>query len=260
MSELAAQLTELGMTRNEALGWLALLAGPEEGCTGYEVAARSGIPRSAVYTVLRKLEERGATFAVGDRPTRYVPTSPEQLLSTLRESHRQRLQSLEESLAGIEKRDWPEPIWIVRDYAQVLSRIEQMARSAERSLYCSLWPREVKRLRPALEAATEHAEVVLYSPDGVRPLAGVDCWSDAIDDDAKADWSHRALVVVDRRQALIGGTEPLADNQAVVTTNISLVNVAADHIIMDITRLAAKQGRDPKPTVGRMMRPHMRGA
>lgn len=259
MAELTDQLTELGMTRNEALAWLALLSGPEEGCTGYEVAARSGVPRSAVYTVMRRLEESGAAFAVGDGPTRYVPTSPEQLLRGLRESHRQRLQALELSLAGIEKRDWPEPIWMVRDYAAVLERIEGLARSAERTLYCALWSREIKRLRPALEAATEHAEVVLYCPDGVPPLAGVDSWSDALDDEAKANWSHRALVVVDRRQALIGGTEPLADNQAVVTTNISLVNVAADHIIMDITRLAAKLGRDPTPTVSRMMRPHMRG-
>ncbi len=44
MTELIAQLTELGLTRNAALAWLTLLreAG-QEGLTGYEVAANENL-------------------------------------------------------------------------------------------------------------------------------------------------------------------------------------------------------------------------
>ena len=60
--ELVALLTALGLSRNEAFAYVTLLEEPSsEGCTGYEVAARSGVPRSAVYTVLARLEETGAT-------------------------------------------------------------------------------------------------------------------------------------------------------------------------------------------------------
>ena len=42
------------------------------------------------------------------------------------------------------------------------------------------------------------------------------------------------------------------------TTNPSLVDVAANHIILDITLLARAQGRDATGDVAPMMRPHLR--
>ena len=72
-----AQLGGLGLARNEALAYLTLLEDEgESGITGYEVASRSGIPRSAVYAVLRKLEAMGAAFAVGTDPVCFVATDP----------------------------------------------------------------------------------------------------------------------------------------------------------------------------------------
>jgi hypothetical protein len=99
---------------------------------------------------------------------------------------------------------------------------------------------------------------VLHSPDRARPLPGFSCWFDDVTDDAqKAAWSHKALVVVDRREALIGGTEPGAANHAVVTTNPSLVDVATNHVILDVTRLSMVTGRDCTGDVAPMMRPHL---
>ena len=62
---LVTRLEGLGLSRNEALAYLTLLeADEEDGLTGYEVASRSSIPRSAVYTVLRKLQSSGAAFGL----------------------------------------------------------------------------------------------------------------------------------------------------------------------------------------------------
>lgn len=257
---IVAQLEELGMTRNEGLAYLTLLQEGNGGSTGYEVAARSGIPRSAVYGVLRKLEQAGAAFAVGDHPARYLPTAPKTLVEHLGRQASTRLDRLRESLQSLPGRERPEPIWLLARYDEVVQRMDTLVRGARRSVWLSLWSREVELLRPAFEAIGPRAlHRVLHTPDRVaEPPAGFSCWLGDISGDAtKLEWSHKALVIVDREEALIGGTEPGADNKAVVTTNPSLVDVATNHVILDITLLASAQGRDCGRDVSLMMFPHL---
>lgn len=254
------ELTELGMTRNEALAYVALLEEPGQGSTGYEIAARSGIPRSAVYAVLRQLEEKGAAFAQGESPARYVPTAPDRLIEAIRRQTSARLGRLEGALSRLPARSRPEPIWILSRYDQILRRMDQMIRLAEQSIYLSVWNRELELLLPALrEVAGRPLHRVLHSPDRiVAAPPGFSLWiDDAQGDTGKAAWSHKALLVVDRREALIGGAEPHADNQAVLTTNPSLVDTATNHIILDITLLARREGRSCVGDVSPMMRPHL---
>lgn len=256
------QLTALGLTRNEALAYLTLAqdAGPE-GLTGYEVAARSGIPRSAVYTVLRRLEQSGAAFPIGDEPARYLPTRPDQLIDTMRRGTLSRLQALGDALRSMPKRATPEPIWILSRYDEVMARAEEMIRGAARSIWLSAWPRELARLAPVLAQAPQGLHLVLHSPaplDEAPP--GFSLWIDDAPAKAKAGWAHKLLIVVDRREALLGGAEPEADNQAVSTTNPSLVDVATNHLILDITLLAARQERSCAEVVAPMMMPHLRAA
>ncbi|MCK6506622.1 hypothetical protein L6R53_25160 [Myxococcota bacterium] len=258
---LLADLAELGLSRNEALAYLTLLEDDGgEGLTGYEVAARSGIPRSAVYAVLRKLERAGAAFDYGTDPQRFVASPPDRWMGELRRTTLARMDDVQARLARLPRRDRPEPVWILTRYEQVISRISKMIRGAERSIYLSLWDRELNLLRPALEAVADRPlHRVLHSPARItwRP-AQTSLWIDDVTDDvAKALWSHKAMVVIDRTEALIGGTEPAADNHAVWTTNPSLVDVATNHIILDITLMARARGIDPVGDVAPMMRPHL---
>ena len=256
-----AQLGGLGLARNEALAYLTLLEDEgESGITGYEVASRSGIPRSAVYAVLRKLEAMGAAFAVGTDPVCFVATDPGRWVAQVRQSTLARLEEVETVLDTLPKRDRPEPVWVLRRYEEVLARAERMIRGARESVWLSVWPRELEALQPALDALSEgNLHRVLHSPapSGIQPV-GFSCWVDAsVPDIAKADWSHKVLLVVDRREALIGGSEPAADNHAVWTTNPSLVDMATNHIILDITLMAQARGVDCDGVVSPMMRPHL---
>jgi hypothetical protein len=261
-AELVSQLVALGLTRNEALAWITLLEDDgDQGLTGYEVAARSGIPRSAVYNTLRKLEVHGGAFATGTDPVRYLPTDPRTFIEENRRVALARLDALEASLSSLPKRVRPEPVWVLQRYGEVMSRIETMIRGARASVYLSLWPREVEVLWPALAAVSARGlHGVLHSPGHLERMPpGFSCWIDHPGGDAdKATWSHKALVIVDHAQAIIGGTEPAADNQAVWTPNPSLVDLAVDNIVLDITRLAEKSGRDCSEVVAPMMRPHLR--
>ena len=51
--------------------------------TGYELAARGGVPRSAIYGVLKRLEQAGLVNAVRGKPARYIPLAPERLIEHL---------------------------------------------------------------------------------------------------------------------------------------------------------------------------------
>lgn len=262
LGEVVATLQELGLTRSEAQAYLTLLEAEEvAGLTGYEVAARSSVPRSAVYTVLGRLEELGAAFHTGEQPVRYVPTDPARFLDHLRRTGEARLARAGEQLSDLPKRSRPEPVWIVSRYEEVLRTADRLIRGAKRSVALSAWGREVASLSSALGDAADRPELlrVLHSPDlAGRELAGFSCWTeDLAGDPTKADWSHKLIVVVDGGEALIGGAEPDADNQAVRTTNRSLVDVANNHVILDITRISAATGRDCADVVAPLMRPHL---
>jgi len=260
-ADAVAYLVDLGLSRNEAQAYVTLLEHPDaEGATGYEVAARSGVPRSAIYTVLGKLEQSGAVFCVGERPGRYVPTDPTRFVEHLRQVSEGRLARAADALQDVPKRRRPEPIWTVSRYEDVLRRIDEMIRAATTSVYLSVWAREMDQLREAADAvAAGKMHRVLYSPEPFEAPPGFSCWFDETADEQKARWSHKALVVVDRREALIGGTEPDVDNHGVWTSNPSLIDVATNHIILDITRLSRETGRDCTGDVAPMMRPHLDG-
>lgn len=256
---LVGELVAVGLTRNEAVAYVTLLES-EGAATGYEVAQRSGIPRSAVYSVLRRLEEAGGAFLAGAEPARYVACDPVRFVAAMRTVATQRLDRVADALSRLPKHSQPEPVWILDRYEDVMARIESMIRGAEVSIHLSLWPREVERLWPALqEAGRRPLHRVLFSPDHLpRCPDGWSCWCGSTERDApKAGWSHKARVVMDRREAVIGGTEPDALNRVVWTANPSLVDVAADTLVLDLTLLAERTGRSCTADVAPMMRPHL---
>ena len=260
---LVGQLAELGLTRNQALAYLALLTDDgEQGLTGYEVGTRSGVPRSAAYKVLHQLQDHGAVIAVGEDPQRFMAAEPQRWLDRVKRSAIVKADKVAQALDALPARSRPEPLWIVRRYDDVMSRIAEMILGAQESVYLSLWRRELRVLDEALRTVAERPlHRVLHCPErlDVEP-EGFSCWVDDMDgDEAKQGWSHKAIVVVDRREALVGGAEPDADNDAVWTTNASLVDVATNHIILDITLMARATGRECLDVVAPMMKTKLGG-
>ena len=55
----------------------------ETRATGYEVAATSGVPRSAIYNVLKKLEAVGLVNASPGKPTKWMPLPTDRLFQLM---------------------------------------------------------------------------------------------------------------------------------------------------------------------------------
>jgi sugar-specific transcriptional regulator TrmB len=131
VSNLAEDLAALGLTRNEALAYVCLLQAEEPlGLTGYEVAARSGIPRSAVYGILRRLQEGEFAFPTGDKPARYAPLPPREVVARVRSQTLERIEDLAGRLEELPARNQPEPIWILDRYERLLQVVSERLAAA----------------------------------------------------------------------------------------------------------------------------------
>jgi sugar-specific transcriptional regulator TrmB len=132
-------LTQLNFTATDARAYIALLKGAP--ATGYEISARSGLPRSAIYTVLKKLEASGLINAIQQEPARYVPLPPERLFELLESRFQRNLGQLKESLKGLRGKAAEAPTWTIHGYPAMMEQAEQLIGSAKTVLFGSLWGR-----------------------------------------------------------------------------------------------------------------------
>jgi sugar-specific transcriptional regulator TrmB len=137
--EILESLQELGFSTNEARAYKGLLV--ESPATGYEIAQRASIPRSAIYAVLKRLEDDGLVARVEETPARYAPLPPTDLLGVLRRRFEHSLTALDGSLRRLRPPPPPVDLWNVTGYDEVLERAESLIGAAERYIFCSIWRR-----------------------------------------------------------------------------------------------------------------------
>src|SRR6059058_5703713 len=118
--DILESLGELGFSTNEARAYRGLLV--ESPATGYEIAQRAGIPRSAIYAVLKRLEDEGMVARVEETPARYAPLPPTDLLGVLRWRFDRSLDGLDTSLKKLRPPPPPVDLWNVSGYNELLER------------------------------------------------------------------------------------------------------------------------------------------
>lgn len=236
-------MRQLGFTANEGKAYIALLK--KHPATGYEVSARSGIPRSAVYNVLRRLENLGLVNSVQAKPARYVPLEPERLSDLLAVRFSSTMDDLKSAMKNLAGRMAPATTWTVQGYAAMIERARQVIEGARRSVYASIWGREAKQLEePLKQALANGVEILLFSftplPEGVGR-----CYSYGItEEELGSYWSHKIILIGDHKEALIGGAELKPENRAVVTNESSLIEMAIANLVLDVTLFGERTGAE----------------
>lgn len=235
-------LRDAGFTTNEARAYLALLrASP---ATGYEVAASSDVPRSAIYNVLRALETRGLVNLMPGQPARYVPLDARRFVELQRGRLARSLDELQVGLAAVAAAPADAPTWTLRGYDPVLDQARALIDGAAITVHASLWRREADLLaEPLRAAAARGVRVLLFSftrlPDvGTALSYGID------EAELERYWTHGLILVADGARALIGGAERGEANRAVVTEDEALLGVARSNLVLDITLYGQRTGRD----------------
>ncbi|MFG1999412.1 TrmB family transcriptional regulator [Spirillospora sp. NPDC048911] len=229
MQDVLEHLQRLGMSGYESKAYVALVAAGKP-INGYEVAKRSGVPRSTVYETLGKLVARGAAYELkgSSDATEYLPLPPEALLDRMRREFDGSVEALRTALPAVVAAPEAHLIHSLRDGAAMLARAEDVVAGARRDLFLSVWPEEMERLREGVRAAAERGVEVSVVAFGEIEEVGHVYRHRAVFDDL----GYRLIVVVgDRREAVVGGFGEAA--WGVYTADPAVALMAAEYVRQD---------------------------
>ena len=231
------RLQELGMSGYEAKAYIALVAAGEP-LNGYEVAKRSGVPRSTVYETLGKLTASGATYEVRTQESAvtYLPLPPKSLLDRLGRHYDSTLSSLRESLPAIAA---PPRVHLIHNLAgrqALLERASDVVAGAQRDLFLSIWPEELDPLDSLVRSAEDRGVSVTVMSFGEDDKPVPHTYIHRMSPPAVVleNLGCRLFVAVgDRQECVIGGFVN-GDAWGIFSDNPAVVMVAVEYVRHDI--------------------------
>jgi sugar-specific transcriptional regulator TrmB len=249
-----AAMKSLGFTATDAKTYIALLR--SHPATGYEIAARSTVPRSAIYGVLRRLQSLGLANAIEEKPARYIPLPPEKLFELLESRFTRNLASFRTALDQVVGPAAEVATWTVVGYKQMMEQAERLIAGATHSVHASIWRREATALaRPLAAARDDGRAVVLFSFTDLSGELGElgELLSYGIDESAlEGHWPHKLILVADNSRVLVGHADLSEENRAVVSEEPALVEIAVANLVLDITLFGERKKLDTGPIVSRL--------
>jgi sugar-specific transcriptional regulator TrmB len=264
MQTIAEQVSEalqaMGFSTNESRAYVALVQGSPS--TGYELAQRTRIPRSAIYGVLRRLQDAGLAVQTSEKPARFAPLPPEALFRMLRRRFDNGLERLQEQIQQLGPPVATSELWHIRGYAALLQEAARFAGKAERTLWLSLWRREAARLRePVVAAAQRGVQVVVFSFCDVSELAqagGARVYHYGLpEEELETFWHHKVVAIADGERVLLGDAEESAGAISIETDNAQIAELATTQVVMDLTLLGRRLGVPVGDTVAGMSGPRL---
>ena len=250
--KLLPALKSFGFTSNEAKTYLSLLK--HNPATGYEISGKSGIPRSAIYEILKRLETTGMVSCVDSNPTRYIPLPPDHLFDVLENNFVANLDTLKESLHNVNSDLEVGDLWNIRGYDSMIDRARHMIKNANQSIYLSLWLNEYKKLHQELQDAEKrNVNIIIFSfcdiPIDVGTVFAYNLDSERLQN----VWSSKILLVTDHDSALLGGVDMLPTNKVAWTRNSAIVSIALNYIILDLTLFGQRYEYNMSPVIADML-------
>lgn len=250
--ELLGKLIKLGFTNYEARTYLGLLR--SNPATGYEVSQQTDVPRSVIYSILRKLESMGVVVSIHDKPRRYIPLSPKQLLSLLESDFSKRISSLKEDLINFNNKPESEGFWNIRGYESLMELCSSLINETTESIYLSGWKREIEQLKPELLIAKKRGiEIIIFSFTEVDGDFG-ETFAYGISDAKLAKfWDPKLILVTDSKNLVMGSANMDDDQQAIWSQNRAVITIAINYLILDITLFGQRKHIDVSNTVMKLM-------
>jgi len=251
LDQIAMQVKELGFTVYEAKTYVSLLQNSP--VTRYELSKNSGVPRSAIYGVIKQLENVGAVNALYSEPEKYVPLPPEQLFKLLEDRLKEKISDARESLKGIESNLVTDHLWNIVGYQNMIQKAKEIIENAQNEIYLSVWKREFNLLEEHLnKAKNKNIKVTLFSFTDIDFDTQYLYSYNIKEKELQKIWDHKIILVADRRELLMGEADEQMPKKTAWTTNRAIVDIATNHIILDITLYGLRLSVDVNSAVRTM--------
>jgi sugar-specific transcriptional regulator TrmB len=252
--DIANRMKKLGFTAYEAKAYVSLLQ--NNPVTRYELSKNSGVPRSAIYDVIRKLEVSGAVNGLYMEPEKYTPLPPVQLFDLLERQFHEKVEDAKQALKHFETNIEPGHLWNIVGYKNMLHKAREMIGRAKESIYLSVWRREFRLLQEELLRAKEDrgVEIIAFS---FTPLDfhGDKIYTYDVPEKKLAKiWDHKIILVVDQNELLMGEADHRFHKKTAWTRNTAIVDIATNHLILDITLYGIRKKIDVGHTVTSMQK------
>ena len=251
LDQIAMRVKELGFTVYEAKTYVALLQNSP--VTRYELSKNSGVPRSAIYGVIKQLENLGAVNALYSEPEKYVPLPPEQLFKLLEDSLKLKISDARESLKGIESNLVTDHLWNIVGYQNMIQKSKEIIDNAQEEIYLSVWKREFNLLEEQLnKAKNKNLKITIFSFNDIHFDTDFLYSYNIKEKELQKIWDHKIILVADRRELLMGEADEQLPKKTAWTTNRAIVDIATNHIILDITLYGLRLSVDVNSAVRTM--------
>ncbi len=252
-TRLTERLKALGFTSYEAKAYITLLKNNPS--TRYELSKNSGVPRSAIYDVIRKLENLGAVNAMYTNPEKYVPLPPEQLIELLERQFKERLEEARKALSHFDTEIRPGHLWNIVGYQNMLHKAREMINKAKETIFISAWERECRRLKSDLEEAVRRGVRIIAFSFTPIALRIEEAYSYNIPErELLKVWERKIILVVDHHELLMGEADDRYSKKTAWTDNKAIVDIATNHIILDITLYGIRMREDVSRSVTAMQK------
>ncbi|RMF58284.1 MAG: TrmB family transcriptional regulator [Calditrichaeota bacterium] len=247
LEKIAKKMMELGFTQYEARAYISLLQNYP--ATRYEISKRSGVPRSAIYDVINRLEKFGAVNAISSKPEKYAPLPPEQFIELLENRYKSKIRDFFESISDIQVDLEMENLWNISGYQNMILKAREMINKARDEIYLSAWNREVEELASELRKAERRGvKVVVFSFTKIPSIGKVFSY-ELSESELEKVWDHKIILVRDREELLMGEANRHYPRKVAWTHNKAIVMIAANHIVLDITLYGLRAGVDVSDVV-----------
>jgi sugar-specific transcriptional regulator TrmB len=251
LDALKRRIQDLGFTAYEAMAYISLLE--NNPVTRYELGKNSGVPRSAIYNVIQKLEQIGAVNAYSTEPEKYVPLPPDQLLEYLERQFQEKIEKAREFLNDFESIIIPDHLWNIVGYDNLIIKVKELIDKAQESLHLSIWRREFKLLQKGIERAIKRGvDVKIFSFTQIPLEGGEKFCYDISEKELEKIWGHKIIVIADNEELVMGEAAKQENKKTVWTKNRSLIDIALNHIILDITIYGIRLEKDVSTSVNAM--------
>ncbi len=232
--DIAQRMKKLGFTVYEAKAYISLLQ--NHPATRYELSNNSGVPRSAIYDTIRKLENLGAVNGLYTEPKKYMPLPPDQLFDLLERQFKERIDDVRSSMEKFETSVEPGHLWNIVGYENMIHKAREMIDRAEKSIYVSIWQREADLLKKEIERAFNRGVTIIAFSFTELHLPAECTYSYGLpEEDLEKFWDHKIIMVVDQQELIMGEADNRFPKKTAWTHNTAIVDIATNHMILDIT-------------------------